>query len=95
MNLVIYADGASRGNGTPGSKSGCGVVVFNEAESIKLYLLAKQLPDGTTNNRAEMHALIEALCIINSERGLSAVIKTDSNLLVQSINKGWKRKLVS
>ena len=55
--IIIYTDGASRGN--PG-KASIGVVFCNEkGETIKEY--SEYLGDNLTNNEAEYQAVIFAL----------------------------------
>lgn len=45
---------------------------------------------NTTNNRMEMIAIIEALRAIK-KTNISVIVKTDSQLIVNTIQKGWKR----
>ncbi len=54
-------------------------------------------PD-TTNNRMEMMAVIKSLKWLHKEfkqddlQDLKIEIYSDSNLIIQTINKGWKKK---
>ncbi|HAQ21172.1 MAG TPA: ribonuclease HI [Prolixibacteraceae bacterium] len=81
MDIVIYTDGAARGNPGPG---GYGVVLL--AGQFR-----KELSDGfelTTNNRMELMAVIaglEALKIENSP----VTIYSDSKYVVDAVEKGW------
>jgi len=81
LDIVIYTDGAARGNPGPG---GYGVVLL--AGQFR-----KELSDGfelTTNNRMELMAVIaglEALKIENSP----VTIYSDSKYVVDAVEKGW------
>jgi ribonuclease HI len=91
--IAIYTDGSCLGNPGPG---GWGVVIRHGEEEIKLSGGEKD----TTNNRMEMMAIIEALKWVNTKSGIKKEdlntveieIFSDSNLLIQSLNLGWKRK---
>lgn len=79
--LTIYTDGASRGN--PG-RGGYGAILQWGGKE-------KELSEGyrlTTNNRMELLAVIKALEALTRE-GLDIRIFTDSEYVVNSIEKGW------
>jgi ribonuclease HI len=79
--LTIYTDGASRGN--PG-RGGYGAILQWGGKE-------KELSEGyrlTTNNRMELLAVIKALDALTRE-GLEIQIFTDSEYVVNSIEKGW------
>lgn len=79
--LTIYTDGASRGN--PG-RGGYGAILQWGGKE-------KELSEGyrlTTNNRMELLAVIKALDALTRE-GLDIQIFTDSEYVVNSIEKGW------
>ncbi len=81
MNVIIYTDGASRGN--PG-KGGYGAV-------LKYGTLRKELSEGfhlTTNNRMELLAVIKALETLKKE-GLNLTIYSDSKYVIDSVEKKW------
>ena len=81
MNIIIYTDGAAKGNPGPG---GYGTVLLSEE-------FRRELSDGfelTTNNRMELLAVIvglEALKIENSQ----VTIYSDSKYVVDAVEKGW------
>jgi ribonuclease HI len=83
--VVIYTDGACRGNPGPG---GWGVVLgFQDTQKT----LNGYEPD-TTNNRMELIAVIEALRALN--RSCHIELNTDSKYVMQGINEwlhNWKR----
>ncbi len=91
--IEIYTDGSCIGNPGPG---GWGVVILKENKIIELF---GGEPD-TTNNRMEMTAIIEALKWVRKESGIEEkslnsykiIIYSDSNLIIQTINQGWKKK---
>jgi ribonuclease HI len=79
--VIIYTDGSSRGNPGPG---GYGVVLMWNS-------VRKELSQGyrlTTNNRMELMAVIVALEALKRD-GLSVKIFTDSQYVVNSVEKGW------
>lgn len=79
--LIIYTDGASRGNPGPG---GYGAILHWGATM-------KEIAQGykhTTNNRMELMAVIAALQVLTRE-GLDVVIYSDSSYVVNSVEKGW------
>jgi len=81
LSLVIYTDGASRGNPGPG---GYGAI-------LKWGNTEKELSAGyrlTTNNRMELMAVIEALKVLTRE-DLDIDIFSDSEYVVNAIAKGW------
>lgn len=85
--LIIYVDGASRGN--PG-KSGAGAVIKTEAGKT-LKRLKKPL-GVTTNNVAEYMALIMALEEAKALGGEDVRVFADSELLVKQINGEYRVK---
>jgi ribonuclease HI len=79
--IVIYTDGAARGNPGPG---GLGVV-------MKFGKHRRELSEGyrlTTNNRMELLAVIRGLEALKRD-DLTAKIYTDSRYVSDAINKGW------
>jgi ribonuclease HI len=85
--LTIYTDGSCLGNPGPG---GYGVIIIDNDNIIKL----SGGEADTTNNRMEMTAMIEALKYLdeNSLNDREIELFSDSNLLVSTITKGWKKK---
>ena len=84
--IEIYTDGACRGNPGPG---GWGVLLINGSRRKTLH----GGEPGTTNNRMELTAAIEAL---NALQGPSSVILyTDSRYVMDGINDwmpNWKKR---
>jgi ribonuclease HI len=80
-HLMIYTDGAARGNPGPG---GYGVVLIwgqKRKEIAAGYRL-------TTNNRMELMAVIVALQSL-TKNDIPVTIYTDSKYIVDSVQKGW------
>jgi len=80
-NIIIYTDGASRGNPGPG---GYGAVLMSGSHR-------KELSEGfrrTTNNRMELLAVIKALEALKKE-GMQVKVYTDSKYVADAIEKGW------
>jgi len=79
--LVIYTDGAARGNPGPGGYGA--ILMWGTAR--------KELSQGyrrTTNNRMELLAVIVALQELKRD-GLDITIYSDSAYIVNSVEKGW------
>ncbi|MDC1106305.1 ribonuclease HI [Prolixibacteraceae bacterium] len=79
--VVIYTDGASRGNPGPG---GYGTILMYKQHR-------KEMSGGfrkTTNNRMELLAVIVGLEALKRE-GLNVVVYSDSKYVVDSIEKKW------
>lgn len=81
MSLIIYTDGASRGN--PGRGGYGAILKWGEKEM--------ELSEGyklTTNNRMELLAVIKALEALTRD-SLDINVYTDSEYVVNSVEKGW------
>ncbi|MCA6438942.1 MAG: ribonuclease HI [Sediminibacterium sp.] len=79
--LLIYTDGASRGNPGPG---GYGIILVwgnKRKEMAAGYRL-------TTNNRMELLAVIVALQSL-TKKNIPVTIYTDSKYIVDSVQKKW------
>jgi ribonuclease HI len=85
--LIIYTDGASRGNPGPG---GFGTILkwgSKEKELSRGYRL-------TTNNRMELMAVIAGLEAL-TKKGLQIMIYSDSQYVVKAVEQGWLRKWIA
>lgn len=79
--LMIYTDGAARGNPGPGGYGA--VLIWGDTK--------KELSAGyrlTTNNRMELMAVIMALQSL-TRRDIALTIFTDSQYVVNSVEKKW------
>jgi ribonuclease HI len=84
--VVVYADGACRGNPGPG---GWGAWLKSGEHEKELFGGDKL----TTNNKMELTAVIQALAAL--ERRCSVVVYTDSSYVKDGITKwihGWKTR---
>jgi ribonuclease HI len=88
MPIVVFADGAAKGNPGPG---GWGAIVATPAGQVT------ELGGGarhTTNNQMELSAVIEALRYLHTTPGPVAVY-TDSTYVIRGIREwihGWRRR---
>ena len=85
--LVIYTDGASRGN--PG-RGGFGAI-------LKWGPVEKEISGGyrlTTNNRMELMAVIAALELLNREN-LNITVYSDSQYIVKAVEEGWLKNWIA
>ena len=86
-DVVIYTDGACKGNPGPG---GWGVLL-RSPDGTEKELCGGEL--GTTNNRMEMMAVIEALAAL--KRPCQVVLHIDSQYVLKGMTEwlvGWKAK---
>jgi ribonuclease HI len=84
--VVIYTDGACKGNPGPG---GWGALLKSGATEKELY--GGEM--GTTNNRMELMAVIQALAAL--KRPCSVILWLDSQYVLKGITEwlpGWKAK---
>jgi ribonuclease HI len=88
VSVIIYTDGAAKGN--PGN-GGYGVVMISGS-------YRKEISEGfvlTTNNRMELLSVIVSLENLKKEK-ISATIYSDSKYVVDSVEKkwlfGWEKK---
>jgi cyclic pyranopterin phosphate synthase len=82
--IQIYTDGACKGNPGPG---GWGTIVRRNGEDTEL----SGHEDGTTNNRMEIMAAIKGLETV--PEGSIVTLYSDSQYLVNTMIKGWKRRV--
>ncbi len=88
--VEVFTDGSCKGN--PGPGGWCAILLKkNIATPFKII---KGRETATTNNRMEMTGVIEALRFLyeNDFQRDDIILYSDSNLIVQTLNKGWKRK---
>ena len=81
QNIIMYTDGAARGNPGPG---GYGTVLISGKHR-------KEIAEGfrlTTNNRMELLAVIIGLEALKN-KGSNVVIYSDSKYVVDSVEKAW------
>jgi ribonuclease HI len=80
-HVIMYTDGASRGNPGPGGYGT--ILMWNGIE--------KELSAGfrrTTNNRMELMAVIAGLEALK-KHGVKLKIYSDSQYVINSVEKGW------
>jgi ribonuclease HI len=85
--LIIYTDGASRGNPGPG---GYGTILMWKGKE-------KELSAGyrrTTNNRMELMAVIAGLEALTKDN-LKVIIYSDSQYVVKAVEEGWLKKWIA
>lgn len=91
-HITVYTDGSCLGNPGPGGWAFLLVEDHNGQSAKVVFEHSGYYPD-TTNNRMEMTAFLEALkYLAKNFSSHQCQIFSDSNLLVQTINQGWKRK---
>jgi ribonuclease HI len=88
MNLLVFTDGAARGNPGP---AGCGAVIVDEEGSV--IEKHKKFIGKTTNNVAEYNALILGLSEAKKFKKVTAIrCYADSKLIVEQVNGNFKVK---
>lgn len=91
--IHIYTDGSCIGNPGPG---GWGAIILYSEKEFDI----RGGDKDTTNNRMEMKAIIEALKWVRQSKNVPTeeldqahiTVYSDSNLIMQTLNQGWKRK---
>lgn len=83
--VTIYADGACSGNPGPG---GWAAILVHPASGVVRELSGGE--SSTTNNRMELTAVIRALEAL--KKPCRVVVRTDSQYLVGTMTRGWKRR---
>jgi len=81
--IHIYTDGSCLGNPGPG---GWAYIIQSDEQRTEGFGHCAE----TTNNRMEMTAAIEALKLLPPSQ--SIVLHSDSQLLINTMTLGWKRK---
>lgn len=83
--IIIYTDGACRGNGKENAIGGFGIVL--EYNGIRKEI--KKAFKNTTNNIMELSAVIEALSMLKEP--CEVMLHSDSAYVVNAINQNWLR----
>lgn len=81
--IILYTDGASRGNPGPG---GYGLILEWVGKNV-----CKEVAEGfrlTTNNRMELLAVIIGLEMLK-KANMKVLVVSDSKYVVDAIEKGW------
>lgn len=81
--VIIYTDGACRGNGKETSIGGYGIILLyngNKKEIKKSFI-------NTTNNIMELSAVIEALLLLKEP--CEVMLHSDSAYVINAVNEKW------
>jgi len=90
VNIEVFCDGASRGQGQKKfGEASCGVVVYKNRKKIAQF--ARGL-GPRTNNEAEYEAVIAGLLICSMADLVDPIIYTDSAVVANQVNGKWKCK---
>ncbi|MBQ2350280.1 MAG: ribonuclease HI [Cytophagales bacterium] len=84
MEVKVYTDGACSGNPGPGAFA---YIIIDSNDNILLQYA--QGFEATTNNRMELMAVISALTECFNKGYDKVVVYSDSQYVVNAINKGW------
>jgi ribonuclease HI len=88
MNIEVFCDGASRGQGQKKfGEAACAVAVYKNRRKIAQF--ARGL-GARTNNEAEYEAVIAALLMCSMSDLIDPIIYTDSAVVANQINGKWK-----
>lgn len=88
--MVLFCDGAARGNQTANPKSGCGWLLKEGTETIVTGY--EYLGIGKTNNEAEYMGLINGLRYAVATNSKVNMVFMDSNLVVQQMLGNYRVK---
>ena len=87
--LIVYSDGASRGN--PGRASIGALVVEAEGSAAPVATVSEAIGIAT-NNEAEYRAVIAGLQAARDAGADEVIVRADSLLLVNQLNGVWRLK---
>lgn len=87
MEIVIYCDGACRGNQTDKNIGAWGYVLSCNGHTKE----GSGVEPNVTNNRMELLACVKALEQIKNKT-VPTVVRSDSQYLIATINFNWQRK---
>ena len=85
-HVEIYTDGSCLGNGNENAVGGWGAVLLYAGHERQLSGAIKD----TTNNRAEMLAVINGLNALTEK--CKVTLYSDSKYVINTMTQGWKRK---
>lgn len=90
MNIEVFCDGASRGQGQKRiGEAACAAVVYKNRKKVAQF--ARGL-GSRTNNEAEYEAVIAGLLICSMSDFKDPIIYTDSAVIANHISGKWKCK---
>lgn len=90
MNVEVFCDGASRGQGQKKfGEASCAAVVYKNRKKVAQF--ARGL-GPRTNNEAEYEAVISGLLICSMADLLDPIIYTDSAVVANQVNGKWRCK---
>lgn len=90
MNIEVFCDGASRGQGQKRfGEAACAVVVYKNKKKVAQF--ARGL-GPRTNNEAEYEAVIASLLICTMSDFIDPIIYTDSAVVANHVNQKWACK---
>lgn len=90
MNIEVFCDGASRGQGQKKfGEASCATVVYKNRKKVAQF--ARGL-GARTNNEAEYEAVIAGLLICSLSDFVDPIIYTDSAVVANQINGNWQCK---
>lgn len=90
MNIEVFCDGASRGQGQKKfGEASCATVVYKNRKKVAQF--ARGL-GARTNNEAEYEAVIAGLLICSMSDFVDPIIYTDSAVVANQVNGNWQCK---
>lgn len=90
MNVEVFCDGASRGQGQKKmGEAACAAVVYKNRKKVAQF--ARGL-GARTNNEAEYEAVIAGLLICSMSDFVDPIIYTDSAVVANQVNGKWRCK---
>lgn len=90
MNIEVFCDGASRGQGQKKvGEAACAAVIYKNRKKVAQFArgLGKR-----SNNEAEYEAVIAAILMCSMSDFLDPIIYTDSAVVANHINGKWRCK---
>lgn len=90
MNIEVFCDGASRGQGQKKiGEAACATVVYKNRKKVAQF--ARGL-GARSNNEAEYEAVIAGLLVCSMSDFIDPIVYTDSAVVANQVNGIWKCK---
>ena len=90
MNIEVFCDGASRGQGQKKiGEAACATVVYKNRKKVAQFARGR---GARSNNEAEYEAVIAGLLVCSMSDFIDPIVYTDSAVVANQVNGIWKCK---
>lgn len=93
MEINIYTDGSTKGNGTENAVGGWGYIIIIKKDFTQTEIRKSDYVENTTNNRMELEAVLSAINKVQQldeyNKATKVNIYTDSAYIHNCFSQGW------